>query len=357
MKILFISRNHRDYVDGGSIVTHRNYEFLSNLGDVCEITIERANLTTLMHNYILRESYGSTHKTDRLLKGYLKQNFDIVWFDGAIYGGYLKKALSLNAPIICFYHNIEFDFYKAKANASNLLLDRMIVPYIKLNERLSTSLSSKRVLLNSRDAERLDEIYGYRGDFILPTTFDSIPTDTLESAIDPRIEPYLLFVGSDFYANREGLDFFFKEVAPYINYKVKIVGSICEAFKGDSLPKNVTLEGRVNDLLPYYANSSAVISPILSGSGTKTKTIEALRFGKQIIGSEEALMGVDSKYYSQIGTLCKSPSDYINAIGHLSSNKLNIKSIEVFKKHYSTDEVFNQFKDFIYITLNRHPLG
>jgi hypothetical protein len=76
------------------------------------------------------------------------------------------------------------------------------------------------------------------------------------------------------------------------------VGACCEnptlAYK--TIPSNVKLDGYVNDLSSYYKSAVAVVAPIFKGSGMKTKVIEAMSYGKSIIGTDEAFQGIECDF-------------------------------------------------------------
>lgn len=350
MRALFISRDYRSLEDGGKIVAKRNIEFLKRIFEqVDEILKPKAKIATLAKNYVLRESYGVTREILSQYQQALKENrYDLIWFDGSCDGPFIKEAKKRCIPTICFYHNIEYLFYSSKAKTSGRLLDRMIVPYIKWAEKMASESATYRILLNERDSSSLKSIYNVTGDFIMPTSFQTIDRAYFPIKKD-KSNPYLLFVGSNFWANEEGLNWFFQNVAPKINIEIKIIGNICNAFEKHSLPSNVKLLGRVEKIDSYYAGALGIISPILSGSGTKTKTIEALRYGKTIIGSKEALMGVPTEFYSDIGFLCNNESEYIDAIKTVikEDKQFNQKSLDVFNKIFSENTVFENLKSFI----------
>ncbi len=50
--------------------------------------------------------------------------------------------------------------------------------------------------------------------------------------------------------------------------------------------------GEVADLIPYYSAARCVIAPMVSGSGTSIKTIEALAMGKPFVGTSKAFRGM-----------------------------------------------------------------
>lgn len=347
MKALFIGRNYLTLDDGGKIVTKRNVDFLKKICEqVDEVLRPRGNMQTFLKNIILNEGYGYTYEIKKQFNALVNTNqYDFVWLDGSCDSSIAIECHKKNIPIICFYHNIETIFYNLKAINSASLKDKVFAKYIQKIEKKTSTLAKYHILLNARDASEVAERYNVECDLILPTSFSKISSNLLKTY--ETSDAYLLFVGSNFWANIEGLDFFFKEIAPHIKIKIRIVGGICDSFINQELPQNVSLEGKVDNLDPYYANALAVISPIISGSGTKTKTIEALRYGKTIIGSPEAMMGVPDKYYPKICKVCKSSLDYIKAINDLPNQKFNKNSYETFNELFSDDAVFNKLQYFL----------
>lgn len=351
MRVLFVSRDYSGLLDGGSLVAYRNLQFLKRFaGTVDELVIPKAGVRTLATNYAFKQSYGSRPKVKkRLIELLRKWEYDFAWFDGSHYGGYLERVKKEGIPTICFMHNVECDFYRAKADTTGKVIDRLFLPFIQMNESKSVRMADLRIVLNDRDSHRLQEEYGCRAEFILPTSFATIPKNVIIENQDENEPPYLLFVGSNFYANKEALDYTIKEILPNINNKVKVVGSVCDNYvdQRGCYPENIEFVGRVDNLLPYYANASAIISPILSGAGTKTKTIEALAYGKTIIGSREALMGVSPQYYDEIGALCEHTNDYVEIINNRCLEKFNDNSYNLFKEHYSSDAIYGKFEFFL----------
>ena len=73
--------------------------------------------------------------------------------------------------------------------------------------------------------------------------------------------------------------------------------------------KKIEIHGFVEDLYTFYAKADCVIAPIFEGSGMKTKTTEALMWGKFIIGTKEAFCGFDIT--DDIGVCCENSEDFI----------------------------------------------
>ena len=341
-KILIVSRDITQKVDGGTLVSKRNERLLQSIGfETSRFIVPIPSLPTRMRNILFRQSYGSTKALFKSFRDKLKEQFDYIFFDGSIYGGYLKYASEIGHKTICFYHNVESEYYRQKAEQTGSWADKLMISYIRYNEGLSTTYSDGRITLNVRDSKLLTSLYDKGADVVIPT---SLPGRDIKSMYcsafrENNSTKYLLFVGSNFFANYEGLHRFIYKIAPKINWKVKVVGNINEAFrKAKGIPENIEFVGRVDSLDQYYINASAVIAPIFSGSGLKTKTVEALSFGKTIIGFPEAFEGIDFEYYPGSCISVASDSEFINKINELDSNQFyNKMSDKLFNEKLSDE--------------------
>ncbi len=346
-KVLFVSRDYTAQNDGGSAVAKRNLSFLkASAVEVSELTIGVPSLPIRLKNVLLRESYGDHRALRKLLKHHLAQKYDFVFFDGSHYGGYLREFFRHGFKTVCFFHNVEVQYYKQKYETTHKLQDKLMVGFIRHNEVFCTQYSTYMIALNERDSNQLQDIYHRPADLILPTSFDNINRDEKNEPLDLP-EKYLLFVGTNFFANREAIAFYAKEIAPFVHIPLVVVGNISEAFPHTEDFANIRFVGRVKDLAPYYLQSAAVVAPILSGSGLKTKTVEALRYSKFIIGSPESFEGIPINKYPKAGKVCHSSSEYINLINSFDGTKENRESFKLFEENFSTATQLQRFRDFI----------
>jgi glycosyltransferase involved in cell wall biosynthesis len=109
----------------------------------------------------------------------------------------------------------------------------------------------------------------------------------------------LLFVGQNHAPNLAAIKWFFEQVWPLLEenrYNLKVVGAVDLPVK-QNLPRvfetfRSSFVGPVADLAPYYRSARCVIAPMVSGSGTSIKTIEALALGKPFVGTSKAFRGM-----------------------------------------------------------------
>lgn len=108
------------------------------------------------------------------------------------------------------------------------------------------------------------------------------------------------------FPNREAILHFLESIWPVLkvhrNIRVAIVGGdvpeqIIKAARGD---RNIEFLGYVDDPVPYIQRSKIFIVPILSGSGTRLKILEAMSVGKTVVTTTigcEGIRGSDGVHF------------------------------------------------------------
>lgn len=130
------------------------------------------------------------------------------------------------------------------------------------------------------------------------------PVDLLPTPIHFSGEPLrLLFVGSVSYRpNQQGLAWFIGEVLPRLrdagmDVELEIVGAPGRS----SLPAapEARVRGVVDDLKPFYERAHAAIVPVLYGSGTRLKVVEAMAYGRPVVATSIGAEGLPVKAGSE----------------------------------------------------------
>ena len=225
----------------------------------------------------------------------MASDYNIIFIEGSLLGGLVKRLKKRNCKTFVFAHNVETLLYRQRLKQSWSLISFLRYYFVLFNERRSFRYADKIIALNSRDDLNIQKMFYRKADLVCPITCPERDLDVKYTGFE---RSYCLFVGSNFFPNIEGLNWFLKHVAPYIDMDIRIVGACCKnpAFHNRILPDNVYLEGYVDNIARYYINADAVIAPIFSGSGMKTKTIEAMSYGKTIFGTNEAFAGIECDY-------------------------------------------------------------
>ena len=344
MKIVYIARDVGLNVNGAGQVMHRNKVALQRIlgkDNVIEYILPKSNLKSVLTSIIQAGSYGITKKEEQCIIEKIKQvKPDFVFIESSSYGSLYKKLDELNIKTICFAHNLDTLLSKQEITSRSPLISIPKYLLTRYNEKKTSRYCNVLICLSKRDSEGFKKQFGRSADMVVPITF---PKRTIYvESINADRKPYLLFVGSDFFPNVEGIKWFIDNVAPYINIDVHIVGGCCNnpLLKKISIPKNVKILGYVDNLEYEYLEAVGVIAPIFKGSGMKTKTIEAMSYYKSIYGTDEAFAGIECDY-SKIGGLCNNAEEFIKVLNGVNNKLNNVYTEDLFNRKYSDE----QFED------------
>ncbi len=365
MKILYII-NKLSSGSGGAVINNRNLALLEEVygkDNVIVYEFGKVNNNKGAFYSKILSFFGeiSSKIVGDIYSIIEEKNIHAVFISNSIYGLASKriKRKFKNVIVITFFHNVEY-LYTKDLFKSSKLKSRYFLPFcIKRVEKLSVDYSDLIIALNERDSVKLFSIYGRNADFLLPTSLDTKEIETPsvdEKLISKTNNLELLFVGSNFYANVHGINWFINNVMNKVeNVNLSIVGNgLDESIIENN--KNITIYGRVESLDLFYKNAQIVILPIFLGSGMKTKTAEALMYGKPILATSEALEGYHIKKIENIGAQCETANEFIEQINYFNENRLElfdkgISSRNFFLENYSNEAITDLFNRTIDIRL------
>lgn len=211
------------------------------------------------------------------------QDFDLAWFVKA--GPLLAWPGPLPAAVVLDVDDLEEDT-RAGAGLGGVLHARMVAGLRSRLARQATTL----VACTPADLVRLPPGPARA---VVP---NAAPRAT-GPVVAPSVAPHLLFVGVLGYPpNRDGLAWFVRQVLPIVRQHVpevdlRIVGPGAEALPAD-IRRQVTTTGAVADLAAEYAWSRAVVVPVLTGSGTRVKILDALAHARAVVSTTPGARGL-----------------------------------------------------------------
>jgi sugar transferase (PEP-CTERM/EpsH1 system associated) len=228
-------------------------------------------------------------------------NFDVVQIEPSRMGLYLEGLpTGLWHKSILVFHNVasyQFD--------SIFQIERM-------------SVAKMRTWLYSRMMQRWEPRYAERfGSCItvseedrdlLITANPRLRVNVIPNGVDTQMyqplslektEPALLFIGSMDYAPCiDAALYFCHEILPHVRaalggVQVWIVGKnpVPEVVRLNGDGVHVT--GRVNDVVPYYKQTTVSIVPLRAGGGTRLKILESMALGRPVVSTTLGCEGLD----------------------------------------------------------------
>lgn len=346
-KILFIGSLVNDKILNGFDIANQNIEYTVDTvfknEQIDKIFIaQNFSFIQKFFSYIFLLPSGiNLVRYCRIVRQIKINRYDYIILNSSIYGGLLKHIdKKKDKPVVVtFFHNIEKEFSKEfiKNNKDEALRRALGYLSVSYNELVAVNKSDFNIVFNDRDANMLTKIYNKKTDIILPLSLKDLFNEA-ELIQTGLIQDSMILVGNGIGSppNIDGMRWFVTNVMPEIKYKLKIIGKGMERYKEEFKDyPNVEVIGTVPNLSRYYYEAALVIIPVFYGSGMKTKTAEALMFGKTIIGTTEAFQGY--KIESNIGVECNTKDDFVNAINSVMPKalQLNIYARNAYLQNHS----------------------
>jgi polysaccharide biosynthesis protein PslH len=265
----------------------------------------------LNHRYITRSVSASANEI--LLRAYPtlfhllhEIRFDIIYYESLNALGLFQEIIRRISPAgfhLYDAHNVDSQLWLQQAIAQKnrklsgyakeaLALEKLL--YKKVNAFFCCS-EDDLIKLLALNEKRIQGI-------IIPNG-----VDTTEKPFDARhgkhLNKQLIFCGSlNYPPNREGLLWFYKNVFPHVKFKVpgvslNIIGSYLQPEDYKYLMEDIAVNfiGRVESVVPFYYRSSVAIAPLLSGSGTRLKILEAMSLGNPVVSTSVGAEGLAYK--------------------------------------------------------------
>lgn len=354
MKILFITNvDVNDISYGGGKGARSRIGLIKKIGDTDLLMIRKKStfrsILSILQGLYPPLTLSDIHRTIHICQ---RNPYDIIFLDTSVYGtlAWKIKKTGIKTMLFGMFQNCELDYNEVRFNGKRTLKSIIYKFLVKRSENAMLEFCDINASFSERDAKRIEELYGKKIDLILPLFIkdEARPEDLVEYTGE---DGYCLLFGPATPPNIEGFKWFTKNVSPYINIKTVVAGKNIERFKHSFKYERVEIIGYVNDIHNLYKKAKFVCLPLLSGSGMKVKTIEAMMFGKSIFGTNEAFSGFD-KDYKEAGYLCNTPNEFIQTVNNFltaGNSSLNMKSRQIYEDKYSERAAFSMMKDALNI--------
>ncbi|MCP4269406.1 MAG: TIGR03087 family PEP-CTERM/XrtA system glycosyltransferase [Candidatus Brocadiaceae bacterium] len=160
-----------------------------------------------------------------------------------------------------------------------------------LFRKLIPGVKDVSAITNGIDTEYFNPSYNENSDFGHSDSEDGVIGN----------QPIIVFTGvMDYFANVEGVKWFVKEVLPAVkreipDVKFYIVGTNpTQEIKDLGVEDNVIVTGFVEDVRAYLAMATVSVAPLRIARGIQNKVLEAMAMGVPVVGTTEALEGIDT---------------------------------------------------------------
>lgn len=347
MNVLYISIMYSD-ITGGALCRENTKKALSTIECVkfYEYLMDlKQSLFLKIYSVIRGYKCGfDIRHFKKIIDTIEKNKIDVVFCDPALYGVLVAKIKKKKnyVKVLSFFHNCEYSLYASVYSKSNPLIRLAVLNSVRKNEFLTLKFSDVCFFLTERDLHDVQSVYHISPKRIVfsPIALENTYKNTLLS-IKKIFPKKLLFVGSYFKPNIDGILWFVKRVLPHVDYTLTIVG---RGFDSKDFTKNICADskirilGFIESLDEVYETHDVVVQPVFYGSGMKTKTAECLMYGKPLITTIEGMIGYNVSNENIF--ICNSEIDFIETLDKLQ--KYGVKEYDntlhdIYQNNYSTN--------------------
>lgn len=209
---------------------------------------------------------------------------------------------------------------------------------------------SKVLVCSTKDKDYLREKFSLHNVYVIPNALETQNYDGVKDFDREALSrKTILFCGNlDYEPNRDGIDWFVKEVFPLIKQreplaKLHIVGIDTKKAMSEYENKD-SVFGFSNAISvpPFYQQSSLVVVPIRIGGGTRIKIIEAFFCRRPVISTTlgaEGLNAIDNEHCF----ISDKPNEFAKRCveifnDYLTANRLVRAGYALAKKHFDAQD-------------------
>ena len=281
---------------------------------------------------------------------------------------YLAIAQRHGCPVIFDHHNVEallFEATKCEGNGlRGWLRSHLHLPQIKADEAEFMRQADQTWVCSRTDSQRLAKLYDEQPEnceltsrYVVPNAINLDDYAQIRSGkcdapadlpADWATHPHtLLYLGNfGFVPNAEAAEILITQIYPrikntYEDIRLLMVGRdptplMMDAFKKDG---NITVTGRVSNIMPYLAVGSVMVVPLQKGSGTRLKVLEAFAAGCPVVSTAKGVEGLAVKDGQHL--LIREDAEAIaNGVMHLwqhhtQAQLLTAAAYELVRANYS----------------------
>lgn len=251
-----------------------------------------------------------------------KKKYEFLLLESEFLSSILDNKTLMYDKLLFRVHNNETYYFRQLANSSTNIFKKVYywLDSIKI-KKVTDNLLEKADRVWYISKKELEESKYSRKSIFLPPPINETFIKNVSN------NHTILFVGSLFMENNvQGLDWFLKEVHPYIiekypNYKFIIAGSTGEEsekrlFQKYSNFSKTQIFLNQKSLDKFYEQSNIFINPMFYGSGVKLKSINSLVKGLLLLSTNVGVEGIGLKE-NEMYFKANSKKEFLSAVDHI----------------------------------------
>ena len=301
--------------------------------------------------YFFSEFWSS--EAQKKIFNYLDQNdIDVVDFDFTQSAYLLPDGMDRIKKIIT-QHDVSFISFLRRYRADGLIFLlfglKEIVRIFKYEQRYLKKFDVI-VSVSDHDKKLLSQLVKNKKMVVIPNGVD-LNYFRREKTYNIKLTKNAMFIGSFMHTpNKQAIEYFAKHVLPNIaNFEAKMLNVVGVVDKRVKLaaPQNINYLGFVDDTRSVYESSRLFVAPVVSGSGTRIKILEAMAMGVPVVSTRIGAEGLNLSKDSEV-IVCSDAKDMGEKISELYFDekrlkKMSIISRKLVEQQYSWEKILRKY--------------
>lgn len=243
----------------------------------------------------------------------------ILWVSRIVMSQYIPVAKKLGYHVILDEHNIESDLLIRLAKSSFKKWHHLPLAKLSKHFELKSCLAADQVITTStQDSQLLQSSLPHSKIEVLPNTINFNEFENVRQSVGKT----LFFPGTlNYFPNQEGILWFIRKVLPLLKLKLReslpkivIAGSNPNPFLIKQLKRaEISLHINPSSMIPYFSEASIVFVPILSGSGTRLKILEACAGSRAVVSTTKGAEGLNLIHRQEI-LIADTPETFASSL-------------------------------------------
>ena len=148
---------------------------------------------------------------------------------------------------------------------------------------------------------------------------NAVDTEALKLLDDPEEPLSLIYPGRmDYAPNVEAVRLFCQEILPHVaktfpSARFYIVGKNPPRAVQDLASDRVVVTGYVEDVLPFWRKTAALVVPLAVGGGTRIKILEAMALGRPVVSTSKGSEGLEVRHGEHL-LIADNPRAFAEAV-------------------------------------------
>jgi glycosyltransferase involved in cell wall biosynthesis len=163
--------------------------------------------------------------------------------------------------------------------------------------------------------------------------------------------------GLDYKPNLDALLYYQEKIFPLLKAVSGVmptldhIGSSPSALRSKFRPEVVRFDGYVTDVVPRLSDAAFFVAPIVSGTGIKTKVLEAMAIGLPVLATTHAVAGLKVEHKKHC-FVCERPAEFAEGMQYLRNpfvaERMGLNARKYVQANFSMDVLRQRWSDVMH---------